>query len=113
MKIIHKRGFSKEEIMKYSLIIALNCFQAIKTLIQAMDKLEIKYEKEENEILSKKIIEITEKDLLIDKAKQYLTQEVASYITKSFFFLIFINKKKKFGKIMEFNKHMNFLVLLI
>jgi hypothetical protein len=79
MKIIHKRGFTKEEMMKYLLIICSNCFQAIKSLILAMEKLNINFEKEENEKISKEILKIPDR-LILEKSRQILTLELAKVL---------------------------------
>eukprot|EP01126_Amoeba_proteus_P036097 TRINITY_DN3665_c0_g1_i19.p1 TRINITY_DN3665_c0_g1~~TRINITY_DN3665_c0_g1_i19.p1 ORF type:complete len:159 (+),score=22.59 TRINITY_DN3665_c0_g1_i19:98-574(+) len=41
MKIIHKNGFSEEELLSFSNVIHSNIYQAIRTMIQALDDLNV------------------------------------------------------------------------
>ncbi len=72
MKIIHSKGYNKEDCLRFKDVVHGNVLQSIRVLIHAMENLNIPFENPQNAEISEKIIQIPEQQIVL-QASSILT----------------------------------------
>lgn len=79
MRIIHSKGYTKEDLLRYKDIIYENCYTNTRALIHGMELLKISFELPENQSFAAKVKSIPAEEVTV-KPSSFLTPQTGQQL---------------------------------